>query len=72
MKLRQFLDAGYALLLEEYTRVGVPLQSALEHMRDWAAGPARTPEDLEKKEKEAIARQNEQAIDQLKGMIGAV
>lgn len=70
--MRQFLDAGYALLLEEYSRVGVPLQSALEHMREWAAGSTPKTENLEEKKKVGVARQNDQAMAQLKGMLGAV
>lgn len=42
LTLRNFLDAAYALLIEEYTRQQVPLLDAIqqtEHMR--ARGPAR-------------------------------
>lgn len=38
MTLRQFMDAGYALLVEEYQRVNVDLLSALEKTQEWAAG----------------------------------
>jgi len=37
MTLRQFLDAAYALLVEEAQRLGIDLISALETHSKWAA-----------------------------------
>ena len=36
MTLRQFLDAAYALLVEEAQRLGIDLISALESHSKWA------------------------------------
>lgn len=38
LTLRDFLDAGYALLVEEAVRVGVPLEAALDATNEWVAG----------------------------------
>ena len=37
MTLRQFLDAAYALLVEEAQRLGIDLITALETHSKWAA-----------------------------------
>ena len=38
MKLRDFLDAAYVLLVEEWQKAGLDLLSAAEKMHAWAAG----------------------------------
>jgi len=38
MTLNQFLDAAYALLVEEYRRLGANLSEALDRTREYAAG----------------------------------
>ena len=38
MTLNQYLDAAYALLVEEYRRLGANLSEALDRTREFAAG----------------------------------
>jgi hypothetical protein len=38
MTLNQFLDAAYALLVDEYRRLGSGLVEALDRTREYAAG----------------------------------
>lgn len=72
LTLRQFLDAGYALLIEEYTRVGVSLLEAVDQTANMRAGgpsvqsedgasvPANVPSD----------KDNQRAMRELEAMMG--
>lgn len=81
MTLSQFLDAAYALLVDEYRRLGASLTDALERTREYSAGfrpgtaggketertkPALVPE-IENHE-----AQNEMALVQLEAMMSGV
>jgi hypothetical protein len=66
MTLRQFMDAGYTLLVEEYQRVNVDLLSALEKTQEWAAGG-------KKDESKTVSKnQNDQAMAALTARMAGV
>lgn len=78
MTLGHFLDAGYALLAEEYQRLGTDLTTTLKQLSQWQAGgpkeeveeeavvQQRSPSDA------ATARQNTQAMAELQAMMAGV
>ncbi len=70
MTLRQFLDAGYALLVEEYQRLGTPLMEALEKLQPMAA-QVRKPDDVSVSEA-VIVSENEASMRKLAQMMGGV
>lgn len=44
MKLRHFLDAAFAIFVEEYQRIGgMGILEALEHMAEWGQGDGTKP-----------------------------
>jgi len=63
MKLRHFLDAAVALFVEEYQRTGMDMLSALDAMKQWAAG------DGEKSEARPDAPQNAASLQQLNSLM---
>ena len=70
MSLRRFLNVAYAILVEEYQRLGKDLITALEMVSDLgeqktdgAAPPARPA---------AVAASNEASMSMLQGMLGNV
>ena len=65
MTLRQFLDAAYALLVEEAQRLGIDLISALETHSKWAAQTL-----LETVNDTAI--QNQRALAELEKLMSGV
>ena len=65
MTLRQFLDAAYALLVEEAQRLGIDLISALETHSKWAARSL-----LEAVNDTAI--QNQRALAELENLMRGV
>ena len=65
MTLRQFLDAAYALLVEEAQRLGIDLISALETHSKWAARSL-----LEAVNDTSI--QNQRALAELEKMMSGV
>ena len=65
MTLRQFLDAAYALLVEEAQRLGIDLISALETHPKWAARSL-----LEAVNDTSI--QNQRALAELEKMMSGV
>lgn len=69
MTLRQFLDAGYALLVEEYQRLGTPLMEALEKLQDMSAHTKKPGEVVAES---AVISQNEASLRQLQQMMGGV
>jgi hypothetical protein len=72
MKLRNFLDAAYALLVEEYQRIGVNLIEAVERVNeslgltDDAQAGQLSPSDSE------ITAQNERALKDLQKLMAGV
>lgn len=77
MKLGHFLDAGYALLVEEYQRLGTDLTTTLQQLSEWRAGGPPEDQDTEvpvqqKPVETATARQNAQALAELQSMMAGV
>jgi hypothetical protein len=69
MSLRGFVDAGYAILVEEYTRLGIDLVSAIEKVSDLGltqrevqAGAAPPPDRVD----------NDQSMKMLTAMMAGV
>ena len=66
MTLRRFIDVGFAILVEEYQRLGTDLLSAIDKVaalggtQEAEAPPVPT------------AAENKQAMDQLMSMMGGV
>jgi hypothetical protein len=69
MTLRRFLDVAYALLVEEYQRLGLPLLTALEKVEGLRARTVRESETPEDRSESATARQNEESLQQLNRMM---
>ena len=44
MTLKDFLDAAYALFVDEYRKGGMDLLSAVDEMKQWAAGDGKPVE----------------------------
>lgn len=65
MNLRQFLNVAYTLMLEEWIRVGVGLEQALENMASWREGGPPSEETLEAN----LAAQNQSAMEQLQAQM---
>lgn len=63
MTLRRFIDVAFAILVEEYQRLGVDLLSAIDKV-------AALGGNTEEAEPERI--DNKQSIDQLMAMMGGV
>jgi len=68
MSLRRFLDCAYAILIEEYTRLGTDLLSAIEKV-DESLG-LRDP--LERAERQASPADNDRALAELQKMMGGI
>jgi hypothetical protein len=64
MTLRRFIDVGFAVLVEEYQRLGVDLLSAIEKVGALGGEPEPTPEKT--------AVDNTRSMEQLMGMLGGV
>jgi hypothetical protein len=67
MKLRHFLDAAYALLVEEYLRVGVNIMEAVEKTSEYRA-TSKPQEAVEVNE----AARNQAALLKLQQMMAGV
>ena len=83
MTLNQFLDAAYALLVDEYKRLGSSLTEALARTREYAAGGSRPVTASGNEEERPPLRavqsgltpeelQNEQALAALEQLMGGV
>lgn len=74
LTLRGFLDAAYALLIEEYGRMGVGLTDALEQTAMWRAGADGNEPQSEPREppQEKVAADNAAALLQLKAQMAGV
>jgi hypothetical protein len=72
--LRGFLDCAYAILVEEYQRLGIDLLTAVEKLGDFAAGHRRTdgaiPLEAPEPDERSVVRQNQLAMVQLQKMMG--
>lgn len=72
------MDAGYAVLIEEYTRLGIDLLAATEqtaHMRAGGASPETAfaaPAGSGDPSEAELARQNEKAMSELRQMMGGL
>lgn len=67
MSLRRFLNVAYAILVEEYQRMGIDLISALEKVAD--LGSEKTPAEQARPTPRAVAASNEQSMAMLKGLM---
>ncbi len=67
LTLRRFIDVAFAILVEEYQRLGIDLLSALEKVG--ALGSSEPPEPVAPV---PSAAENKQAMDQLMTMMGGV
>jgi len=65
MTLRQFLDAAYALLVEEAQRLGIDLITAMETHSKWAARSLLKAID-------ETAIQNQRALAELENLMRGV
>jgi hypothetical protein len=63
MSLRRFIDVGFAILVDEYQRLGVDLLSAIDKVAALGMPDA---------EPEPDRIDNKQSIDQLLAMMGGV
>jgi hypothetical protein len=66
MTLRRFIDVGFAVLVEEYQRLGTDLLTALEKVGMLGMDPADAAAP------ELTAHDNAQAMEELMGMMGGV
>ncbi len=64
MTLRRFIDTAFAILVEEYTRLGVDLISAIEKVA--ALGSDGEPEP------DKVAVENARSMETLMAMMGGV
>lgn len=64
MTLRRFIDVAFAILVEEYTRLGTDLLTAID--RVGALGMPDEPEPAR------VAEKNAQSMDALMAMLGGV
>jgi hypothetical protein len=79
MTLRNFLDAAYVVLADEYRRIGTDLQTALKELEIYRAGGPREEPELQPGEaakprpsqETQTARENQQALSQLQQMMSA-
>ena len=62
--LRRFIDVGFAILVEEYQRLGTDLLTALERVGALGSDGEVEPD--------RVAEQNAQSMDQLMAMMGGV
>lgn len=76
MKLGHFLDAAYALLVEEYQRLGTDLATTIKQLAQWQAGGPKDEEEIVVQQNTAsdvaTARQNAQALAELQTMMAGV
>lgn len=73
MRLPRFLDCAYALLFEEYQRLGLNIVDASERLEEWrrervaeAVNAVATPDE------DAVARQNVRSLIELQAAMQSV
>ena len=64
MTLRRFIDVAFAVLVEEYTRLGTDLLTAIDRVSSLGVDDAPEPEK--------VAEQNAQSMSTLMAMMGSV
>ena len=70
MSLRRFLNVAYAILVEEYQRLGIDLISALEKVSE--LGESKETRTVTRPVPRAVAASNEQSMNMLQSMLGNV
>jgi hypothetical protein len=70
MTLRRFLDVAYAILVEEYQRLGMNLMDALEKLENMKARTVKKDGVSAEPTEAEIARQNEASLRELNKMMG--
>lgn len=72
LSLRQFLDCAYAILVEEYQRLGIDLLTAIEKLGNFAAGFVEESEQTlpEEPSERAVVAQNQAAMAELEKLMG--
>ena len=74
MKLKHFLDAAYAMLADEYQRLGMNLFEATEKLVEWSAGykPSEGLPVAVAIEEDQAARQNERSLAELQARMAGL
>jgi hypothetical protein len=72
MTLRRFLDIAYALLVEEYQRLGQPLLTAIESASEWGARTIKPEETPQEREEAEEVRRNQESLKRFKEMMGEI
>lgn len=75
MSLRQFLNAAYTILFEEYQRWGMNLFDAIEALKEFAEGYIPAPlvtASGTPPASAAVAVQNTRSMEELSKMLGGV
>lgn len=72
MNLRRFIDVAYAILVEEYQRLGSDLLSALEKVSALGRDPDAAVAERAEAPPEVVAAKNAQSMDALMGMMAGV
>jgi hypothetical protein len=70
MDLRGFLDAAYALFIEEWQRIGVPLLEALEKMPGMKQGATKSDTPTQTVSNDRALAQLQSIMQQAGGMPG--
>lgn len=71
MNLKHFLDCAYAMLVEEYQRVGTDLLTAIEKVNESLGLAVIAPEAVVA-EQVPSARENDRALAELKKLVGGL
>ena len=72
LSLRRYLDCAYALLVEEYQRLGKDLMTATEELKDYRSPAPDVPVSTAAKSEADVARQNEESLRELQRMMGGL
>lgn len=76
LTLRKFLDAGYAILVEEYQRLGIDLLTAVEKLGSFAAGRPDPGDELQTEAPppptQGVVAQNQASMAELQKMMAGV
>jgi hypothetical protein len=75
--LRRFLDIAYAILVEEYQRLGIDLMTTIEKLSDFAVGSRKTDgesrvQEVTEPSEQNVVKQNQQAMAELQKMMGGL
>lgn len=72
MSLRRFIDVAFAVLVEEYQRLGADLLSALEKVAALGRDPEAATAERSAPEPEVVAAKNSQSMEALMSMMAGV